>query len=170
MVEGLLALAKLSRDALQPEPVDLSALARELLAQLREDHPQRAVEVLVHDGLRARADPRLAGLLLQNLLENAWKFTAGVAAARIEVGGDHAPDGQPVYWVADNGVGFDMADAGRLFDPFQRLHADGTFPGHGIGLANVKRVVERHGGRVWADARPGGGAVFRFTLGVPAGA
>lgn len=170
MVEGLLALAKLSRDALQPEAVDLSALARELLAQLRERHPERAVEVLVHDGLRAQADPRLAGLLLQNLLENAWKFTAGVAAARIEVGGDHAPDGQPVYWVADNGVGFDMADAGRLFDPFQRLHADATFPGHGIGLANVKRVVERHGGRVWADARPGGGAVFRFTLGVPVGA
>ncbi len=165
MVEGLLALAKLSRDALQPAPVDLSALARELLQQLRERDPQRTVEAVVQDGLRAQADPRLAGLLLQNLLENAWKFTARVPAARIEVGGADGPGGEAVYWVADNGVGFDMADAGRLFDPFQRLHPQASFPGHGIGLANVKRVVERHGGRVWADAHPGGGAVFRFTLG-----
>lgn len=164
MVEGLLTLSSLSRAQLQPRQLDLSALAREQLAHLRERDPARVLEARVQDGLQVWADPRLVDVLLQNLLHNAWKFCAPRPRTCIAVGATTGPDGETVFHVQDNGVGFDMAQAGRLFGVFQRLHGLAEFEGHGIGLATVKQVVERHGGRIWAEGRLDAGASFHFTL------
>lgn len=164
MIEGLLHLSSLSRAQLQPRPLDLSAMAREHLAHLQEGAPGRTVQARVQDGLQAWADPRLVDVLLQNLLHNAWKFTTPQFLTRIDVGAQRDAQGQTVFHVRDNGVGFDMAQAERLFGVFQRLHGPTEFAGHGIGLATVKQVVERHGGRIWAESAPGAGACFFFTL------
>jgi signal transduction histidine kinase len=125
------------------------------------------VTVIIADGLIASADGRLIRAVLDNLLGNAWKFTARTADARIELVGD-VVDGESVFVVRDNGAGFDMAYAGKLFAPFQRLHADSDFAGTGIGLATVRRIVDRHGGRVWAEGEVGRGAAVCFTLPAPA--
>jgi light-regulated signal transduction histidine kinase (bacteriophytochrome) len=122
------------------------------------------VEARVAPGLAAAGDPRLLALVVQNLLENAWKFTRGRDPARVEFG-QEMHGGEAAYFVRDNGAGFDPAYAGQLFGSFQRLHHANEFEGHGIGLASVKRVVERHGGRVWAEGAEGRGATFYFTLG-----
>ena len=166
MIDALLNLAQLSRASLRWEAVDLSALAHGVLDDLREHDPQRAAQVSVQDGLLAHGDPRLLKLVLENLLGNAWKFTATRPCAQIFVGRADHPLGVPqAFCVRDNGVGFDMAYGHKLFGAFQRLHTAGEFPGTGLGLANVRRIVARHGGQAWAESAPGQGAVFWFTLG-----
>jgi light-regulated signal transduction histidine kinase (bacteriophytochrome) len=143
--------------------VDLSSLAKVVADELKHQNPERAVDVQIEHGLAAYADPGLLRVLLDNLLGNAWKFTARTADARIELS-TQTQDGDTVFFVKDNGAGFDMAHAGSLFQPFQRLHDAAEFPGTGIGLATVQRVVEHHGGRIWAEGRPGAGAAVFFTI------
>jgi two-component system, sensor histidine kinase and response regulator len=165
VIVDLLRLARLAGTPLQRADVDLSALARAVGAVLRETQPARTVEFIVHDGLRARCDSGLLRLVLENLLGNAWKFTAKKPGAQIEFGSRAAPDGSgPVFFVRDDGVGFDPAQQSRLFLPFQRLHGAGEFDGNGIGLTTVQRIIRRHGGRVWAEGQPGQGATFYFTV------
>jgi hypothetical protein len=163
LIEAILALAQVSRTELLHEEVDLSAVARETAAQLRLTNLERSVTFEVAGGLSAWGDPRLLRVLLENLLENAWKYTLKKEDARIEVG-VREEGGRRVYFVRDNGTGFDMDLAGRLFKPFQRLHQGGEYPGTGVGLATVQRIVQRHGGEVWAEGSPGRGATFYFTL------
>ncbi len=165
LIEGLLTLAHLSREQIKSEHVDLSAIARRIGQDCREREPQRQVQVQIQDGLSAQGDPRLLSAVLQNLLGNAWKFTARQPLARIDVGSELDADGATIFFVKDNGAGFDMAFAHKLFGTFERLHSPGDFPGTGIGLATVKRVIERHRGRVWAESRPNEGAAFYFTVG-----
>lgn len=164
LIEGLLVLDRVSRAALCSEPVDLSGLSRHLLEEYGGGDPRREVSVAVQDGLWVRADKRLTQVTMKQLLDNAWKFTTLRAQARIEVGMQEAEDGEPVFFVRDNGCGFDMAYADKLFRVFQRLHSFHEFPGTGVGLAIAHRAVGRHGGRIWADAKPSGGATFYFTL------
>jgi PAS domain S-box-containing protein len=163
LIDDLLKLSRLSRSEMHRVRVDLSELARSIARELRESEPEREVEVVVQDGLEATGDPELLRIALTNLIGNGWKFTRDAEHARVEVGGRWQGD-EHVFFVRDNGVGFDSAYVDRLFTPFQRLHSQHDFPGSGIGLATVSRVVRRHGGRVWADARPGQGAAFFFTL------
>jgi light-regulated signal transduction histidine kinase (bacteriophytochrome) len=164
LIDDLLNLARVTRREMRREHVDLSALARGIGAQLQRNAPDRPVAFTVQDGLAATGDPQLLRLVLENLLGNAWKFTGKRPDPRVEFGMEQR-DGVTVYSVRDNGVGFDMAYSEKLFGAFQRLHAVTEFPGTGIGLATVQRVVARHGGRVWADAAPDRGATFYFTLG-----
>jgi signal transduction histidine kinase len=163
LIDALLSLSRVTRTEPKPVRVDLTAMARATAGQIGAAHPERSVEVKVEEGLVAQADPQLVQVLLQNLLENAWKFTSKVDAARIEVA-SVAADGERAFFVRDNGAGFDMAFAERLFAPFQRLHTIAEYPGTGIGLATVQRIAHRHGGRAWAEARVGEGATFYFTL------
>lgn len=163
-VAALLSHARLSQVSLQPACVDLSATAEAILDDLRVRDPDRAVSVEVQPGLSAVADPTLVRMVLQNLLENAWKFTRDRSDAEILFSGEREADGSTTFRVADNGAGFDMEYADNLFGAFQRLHTQAEFPGTGIGLANVQRIVARHGGRVWATGQPGSGATFCFTL------
>jgi len=161
IIDALLGLARLTRTELRREPVDLGAVASAVVEQLRSSDPSREIELVVKATASARGDSRLLRTVLENLLGNAWKFTRGTTSARIEFGTvDGAP---PTYYVRDNGAGFDMAYADKLFTPFQRLHSD-DFEGSGIGLATVGRIIRRHGGRVWAEGTPGRGATFYFTL------
>lgn len=164
MVEGLLQLSQLGGTEPSREPVDLTALALDAVAELHKGEPERVVRVVVAEGLAASADPDMLRLVVRNLLGNAWKFTAGRADARIEVASSGREEQQPAFLVRDNGVGFDMAYADKLFGPFQRLHDANDYPGMGVGLAIVRRIVTRHGGRVWAHAEPGRGAVVTFTV------
>jgi len=163
LIDGLLSLARVARGELNPERVDLSAIAREAASRLRASEPARTVEIVVQDGLGADVDIRLARALLENLLGNAWKFTGQAPAARIELGAT-VRDGAPAFFVRDNGAGFDMAFAAKLFAPFQRLHSATEFPGTGIGLATAQRIVHRHGGRIWAEGVVDVGASFYFTF------
>lgn len=163
LIDALLSMSRLTRTELRRQPVDLSALVRATASALARAEPEREVEVVVASDLHAHADLTLAQALIENVIGNAWKFTSRTAAARIEVGSvEH--EGGPAFFVRDNGAGFDMAFAKKLFAPFQRLHAVTEFPGSGIGLANVQRIVHRHGGRVWAEGHVGAGATFFFTL------
>ena len=167
LIDALLALARLSRTSLRWGSVDLSALARTILDGCREREPDRQVAVDIEPGLLAQGDPQLLQQLLDNLLGNAWKFCGKQAQARISLRRESAANGETVYAVQDNGAGFDMAYADKLFGPFQRLHTSSEFAGTGIGLATVQRIVARHGGRVWAESAPERGATFYFTLGTP---
>jgi PAS domain S-box-containing protein len=164
MVDGLLVLAGLARSTPQPQALDLVPLVREALEALQALEPQRAVRLALPDHLPARGDERLLRVLLDNLLGNAWKFSAGRDEVVIEVGLEPQPDGGAAYFVRDHGAGFDAEAAQRLGSPFQRFHGQGEFPGHGIGLATVARIVALHGGRLWARSRPGEGATLLFTL------
>jgi light-regulated signal transduction histidine kinase (bacteriophytochrome) len=164
LIEGLLTLAHLSREQLKSENVDLSAVARQIEQDHRAREPQRQAQVNIQDGLSAHGDPRLLSAVFQNLLANAWKFSSKKPLARIDVGSELGADGDTIYFVKDNGAGFDMAFAHKLFGTFERLHSPGDFAGTGIGLATVKRVIERHGGRVWAESKINEGATFYFTL------
>jgi signal transduction histidine kinase len=166
LIDDVLHLSKVTRAELRQQEVDLSALASATLDRLRESEPERVVEVRVRPGVMVVGDGQLLRVALANLLENAWKFTAREPAARIEFGLT-AVLGEPTYFVRDNGAGFDMAYADRLFVPFQRLHLVSEFPGSGIGLATVQRIIHRLGGRVWAEGLLGQGATFYFTLGRP---
>ena len=163
LIDDLIELARISRLEMQRVDLDLTTLALEVAETLCEQAPQRQVSWDIAPGLRAHADLVLAKALIDNLLRNAWKFTAERTAARIEVG-CKAKDGETIFFVRDDGAGFDQTYADKLFKPFQRLHDAKRFPGTGIGLATVMRVVSRHGGRVWAEGAPDQGAAFYFTL------
>jgi PAS domain S-box-containing protein len=167
LIDGLLSLAHLTQSELNPAQVDLSEIVRDVAAHLAALEPQRAVQLVLEDHLYAQVDLRLARALVQNLLANAWKFTSNAAEARVEFGAT-AKDGDRAFFVRDNGAGFDMAYASKLFVPFQRLHTVDEFPGTGIGLATVQRIVRRHGGRVWAEGVVDAGATFYFTFSQPA--
>ena len=164
LIDALLQLSRVSCTELRMSAVDLSALARSVVGDLRERDPQRKVECAIAEGAKARGDPTLLRAVLENLLGNAWKFTAKREDARIEFGVETSA-GWPVYCVRDNGAGFDMKDASKLFGPFQRLHEANEFPGTGIGLATVQRIVRRHSGQVWAESAVGRGTAIHFTLG-----
>jgi signal transduction histidine kinase len=163
LIDDLLRLSRLSRAELAHEPVDLSGLAREVADVLKRGDAAREVTFDIAPGLTTRGDARLLRVVLENLLGNAWKFTSQRSEARIDFFAE-SRDGRTHYCVRDNGVGFDMAYAGKLFSPFQRLHRPTEFPGTGIGLATVQRIIHRHGGDISAEATPDGGATFRFTL------
>ena len=164
LIDDMLNLSRITRTPLSPQSVDLAGLVRGIVEDLRSAEPARAVEVVVHEPMRANADARLMRIALANLIGNAWKFTRRQDAPRIEVGSQQR-DVELVYFVRDNGVGFDPAYAEKLFFPFQRLHSTREFEGTGIGLATVQRIVRRHGGDVWVESAPGEGATFFFTLG-----
>jgi light-regulated signal transduction histidine kinase (bacteriophytochrome) len=162
MLEGLLTLARIHRAEFHPASVDLSKIACEVTERLRAADPSRAVDVAIAQGVAAEADPTLLATALEALLQNAWKFTRGREPARIELGVQ--PAVPPIYFVRDNGVGFDVRYAGKLFAPFQRLHSEKEFEGIGVGLVAACRIIRRHGGRIWADATRDRGATFYFTL------
>ena len=163
LIEDLLNLSRVSRMAVDRRACDVTDIARQVVADCAQRDPARNVDVSVREGMSADADPRLLRAALENLIGNAWKFTSTTPHARIEVGS--LRDGAHVtYFVRDNGAGFDMAYADKLFTAFQRLHGANEFAGTGIGLATVQRIVHRHGGRIWADAQVGKGAAFYFTL------
>lgn len=163
LIDALLGLSRVTRTEVRRERVDLSKLAISTIDSLRAAQPERNVEVVIGDGLVTAGDPQLLRAALENLIGNAWKFTSKREGARIEVGVTKK-DGERVYFVSDNGAGFDMSYAGKLFAPFQRLHSPTAFPGTGIGLATVQRIMHRHGGRIWAESEAGKGATFFFTL------
>lgn len=162
LIDDLLNLSRVTRAPISRETVDLSAIVRTIAEELRSISPRREVEVVVETGIEADADPQLLRIALENLVGNAWKFTSKRDHARIEFGCNR--DGITVYFVRDNGAGFDAAYSNRLFGAFQRLHRMEEFPGTGVGLASVKRIIRRHGGRVWAEATVNEGATFYFTL------
>jgi signal transduction histidine kinase len=162
LIDDMLKLSRVTRTEMQLQTVDLTALAQRLLEEWAMLEPNRKVELHIEPGLSARADPTLVDLLLQNLLGNAWKFTGKCEVTRISVG--RLGDLVPVFYVKDNGVGFDQKYTEKLFMAFQRLHPNTEFEGSGIGLATVQRIVHRHGGRIWANSEPNGGAIFYFTL------
>ncbi len=163
LIDALLSLSRVSRVELRPGKVNLADLVREATSRLEATEPGRHVDIVVPETLWADLDPQLARALVDNLLGNAWKFTGRAKTSRIEVGATVA-NGLRAYFVRDNGAGFDMAFADKLFKPFQRLHPVADFPGTGIGLATVQRVVRRHGGQIWAEGAVGAGATFYFTL------
>ncbi len=163
IIDDMLALSKISRQEMDLVELDLSEMARLSLNELTTANPGRQIEVKIQDGLKVRADARLLSVALSNLLGNAWKFTAGTGRPCIEFGSFNK-HGKRVYFIKDNGAGFDMSLAGRLFAPFQRLHSEKEFSGTGVGLAIVERAIRRHGGRIWAEGERGKGATFFFTL------
>ena len=168
LINDLLQLSKVSRGALRPQALELSGMARELLDELARGDPGRSPAIRIDPGLGAWGDPGLVRSVLANLLGNAWKYTAKAPEARIEVRAEAWADGQPGICVRDNGAGFDMAHAAKLFTPFQRLHSAAEFEGSGIGLTIVQRILHRHGGRIMASGAIGAGAAFCFTLPGPA--
>lgn len=164
LIDDLLSLSRVSRADLHRAPIDLAVIARTVFTNLQRDQPERTVEFVTPDAMAGRGDPRLIGIVLENLIGNAWKFTSKREHARIEFGGTREA-GVSIYFIRDNGAGFDMAYADKLFAVFQRLHLASEFEGTGIGLATVHRVIRRHGGRIWAEGEVGRGAAFYFTLG-----
>jgi light-regulated signal transduction histidine kinase (bacteriophytochrome) len=163
LIESMLQLSRLNRSELRRTTVNISALAQGVFADLQRQDPDRRVTAVVAPDLVAQADPALIHSVLENLLGNAWKFTSKTAEARIELGCSKQ-DSVPTFFVHDNGAGFNMAYRGKLFGVFQRLHRNDEFPGTGVGLASVQRIIHRHQGRVWAESEPGNGASFFFTL------
>jgi light-regulated signal transduction histidine kinase (bacteriophytochrome) len=163
LIDDLMNLSRIARMALVREPLDLSRMAAEVVAELQEGDPQRAVQVRITPGLTVEADRGLAQIVLANLLGNAWKFTARTPRPAITFGSGQR-DGASMFFVRDNGAGFDMQHATKLFAPFQRLHSEQEFAGSGIGLALVQRIVDRHGGRVAAESKEGEGTTIWFSL------
>jgi len=159
----MLALSRVTRSEMRCTPVDLSALAESILVEMQKTQPERSVEFFITPQLLVNADSNLLRIALENLLGNAWKFTSKRPQAQIGLGLT-SHDGKPAYFVRDNGAGFDMAYAGKLFGAFQRLHRVAEFEGTGIGLATVQRIIHRHGGMVWAEGEVEKGATFYFTL------
>ncbi|HBA89040.1 MAG TPA: hybrid sensor histidine kinase/response regulator [Geobacter sp.] len=163
LIDHLLELSRVMRVGISPEPVDVSTLAASILAMLQETEPARRVDVVMEEGITVSGDPYLLRQLLENLLGNAWKYTSRKEVARIEFGSMQVA-GEETIFVKDNGAGFDMAYQGGLFQVFQRLHGGEEFEGLGIGLATAHRIVQRHGGKIWAEAKVEEGATFYFTL------
>jgi len=163
LIDDLLKLSRITRSELRRDRVNLSAMARAIADELADSQPERNTEFIIEDGLHAHGDPSLIRLALENLFGNAWKFTGKRQQARIEFGA-RQKDGERIFFVQDNGAGFNMEYAGKLFVPFQRMHKDSEFPGTGIGLATVQRVISRHGGRIWAESEMDQGTIFYFTL------
>jgi two-component system sensor histidine kinase/response regulator len=161
--DGLQMLFRLTSGEIRRELIDVSALAGQIVAETRSSQPERKVDAEIAPGMTASGDQRLVRILLTNLINNSWKFTAATASPRIEIGSEIV-DGERRTYVKDNGVGFDMIDSHRLFGAFQRLHSQSDFPGAGIGLATARRIVNRHGGRIWAEGAVGEGATFYFVL------
>jgi light-regulated signal transduction histidine kinase (bacteriophytochrome) len=164
LIDDLQQLSRVQQAEMQLQPVDLAAEVARIGRDLQRDEPDRSVRFAVQGPVEVRADRVLIRTVLQNLMENAWKFTSRRDEALIEFGTRPTPDAGVCCYLRDNGVGFDPAYAGKLFQPFQRLHPAGEFPGTGIGLASVRQIVARHGGRVWAEGAVGEGATFYFTL------
>jgi light-regulated signal transduction histidine kinase (bacteriophytochrome) len=163
LIDDLLNLSRVTRTAVQPKFINLSKIAEEIVDSLRESQPERQVTVSITPDLMVEADPHLINIVLQNLLSNAWKFTAKQEQATIEFG--QLPRAKErTFYVRDNGVGFDMAYVDKLFGVFQRLHSITEFPGTGVGLATVQRIIRIHGGQIWAESAEGKGATFYFTL------
>jgi len=169
LIEALLKLASFSTGELRTNSTDLTAMAHRIAAELKESDPGRVVEFVVGEDITAAGDADLLCVVLQNLFANAWKFTSGRDAARVEFGVALQTDGRTAYFVRDNGAGFNMKYADRLFSAFQRLHSEREFPGTGIGLASVQRIIHRHGGRIWAESSVGQGSTFYFILGTSPG-
>jgi light-regulated signal transduction histidine kinase (bacteriophytochrome) len=165
LIDDMIGLSKLSRAEMKLERIDVTDLVEQIVAELRRHGPERTVDVLIRPGMTATGDPQLVRLAFQNLIENAWKFTSRRSRATIDIGQSRDEEGTPAFYVGDNGAGFDPAYADKLFGAFQRLHASVEFPGTGIGLATVQRIVHRHGGHVWAEGETNQGACFYFTLG-----
>jgi light-regulated signal transduction histidine kinase (bacteriophytochrome) len=163
LIDDMLQLARVTRAEMRREPVDLSGLARTIANELQRGAPARKAQFLITMGLVVEGDPSLLRVVLHNLLDNAWKYTAKHARAQIEFG-VRQRDGTTAFFVKDDGAGFDMAYAGKLFGAFQRLHAATEFDGTGIGLATVQRIIHRHGGRTWAEGVVEHGATFFFTV------
>ncbi len=163
LIEAMLVLAQVTKSELLHEEVDLSEIALEVAAELLESEPERRVEFVIAPDMVAQGDPQILPAALKNLVGNAWKYTSKASHPRIEVG-SLLREGEKVFFVRDNGAGFDMQDAMMIFKPFYRHHEAKEFPGLGIGLATVQRIIQRHGGRVWAEGKPGEGAAFYFTL------
>ena len=161
--DGLQMLFRLTSGEIRREDLDISAMAAQIAEELRVAHPDARTQVEIAPGIMASGDRRLVRILLANLLDNAWKFSGGEASPQISVGREIV-DGEARIFVRDNGVGFDMIDSHRLFGAFQRLHSQSEFPGAGIGLATARRILNRHGGRIWAEGKVGDGATFYFTL------
>jgi light-regulated signal transduction histidine kinase (bacteriophytochrome) len=161
--DGLQSLFRLTAGDIRREPVDVSAMAAEIVEELRVSNADRHVNVTIAPNLSVSGDVRLVRILLGNFMSNAWKFTGNKSEAAIEVGSEQA-DGEHRMFVRDNGVGFDMIHTHKLFGAFQRLHSQSEFPGMGIGLATARRIVNRHGGRCWAEGAVGEGATFFFVL------
>lgn len=166
VINSVLQLSRLSQASFVPQPLNLSAIVREIADSLTGENPQRQVELIIADNISASGDPALVHLCLENLLGNAFKYTARESLARIEFGRDAASG---AFFIRDNGTGFDMSHADNLFEPFIRLHREEEFNGSGIGLATVQRIIERHGGRIWAESAPGAGATFYFRLSTSSG-
>ena len=163
LINDLLNLSRAARAEITRKKVDVTAMARSIAAELRKVEPAREVDIVIEEGMAAEGDEALLRIAIENLFRNAWKFTSKRERARIEAG--WAPGDSPVYFVRDNGAGFDMADRERLFASFQRLHSESDFPGTGLGLTIVQRVIARHGGRIWAEGKVNEGATFYFTVG-----
>jgi light-regulated signal transduction histidine kinase (bacteriophytochrome) len=163
LIDDMLNLSKVTRSPIHREPLDLTAMARSIVEELRHDDPIRKVECEIEEGLAATGDSQLLRAALDNLIRKSWKYTSGHSAAKIEFGKIHQ-NGKSPFFVRDDGAGFDPRFAGRLFGAFQRLHTEAEFPGTGIGLATVQRIIHRHGGEIWAEGAVERGATFYFTL------
>ena len=164
LIDGLLQMTRLTRAEMQREEVDLSGMARSIASSLQRSNPDRDVDFAIYDGVVANGDERLLRAVLENLMTNAWKFTSKRPHARIEIGMRN-DNGASAYFVRDNGAGFDPAHAAKMFRPFQRLHSTREFEGTGIGLATVQKIIQKHGGRAWAEGEPDKGATIWFTTG-----
>jgi light-regulated signal transduction histidine kinase (bacteriophytochrome) len=163
LIDDMLNLARVTKTEMHRERVDLSGMVREIAGELRQREPQRAVDFSIADSIAVHGDAHLLRVAMDNLIGNAWKYSSHKSPSRIEFGSRESEEG-PVYFVRDNGAGFDPRSAQRLFQPFQRLHPISEFPGTGIGLATVQRVMQKHGGRIWAEGVVNEGATFSFTL------
>jgi light-regulated signal transduction histidine kinase (bacteriophytochrome) len=163
LIEALLNMARLTAGEVQENVVDMSALAQVIIHELRKQEPYRQADILIAEKMRVRGDATMLQVMLQNLLSNAWKFTSKREKTTIEFGVE-ARDLRNIYFIRDNGAGFDMQFAERIFMPFKRFHANSEFPGVGIGLATADRIIKRHNGRIWAESEPGKGTVFYFSL------
>jgi light-regulated signal transduction histidine kinase (bacteriophytochrome) len=164
IIDDLLNLSRITRTDLLMQPTDLTKIARESIAHLQQQNPERKVEVLIKEGALVHGDPGLLRLVMDNLLSNSWKFSSKTLSARIEFGFNRTSE-TVIYFVKDNGVGFDMAFSNKLFGAFQRLHSAEDYKGTGVGLATSKRIIDRHNGRIWAESEIGKGTIFYFELG-----
>ena len=164
LINDLLTLSRIARAEVRKETVDLTRMVKTIAAELRTVFSNRQIEVAIQGGVSAHGDSRLLRVVMENLLSNAWKYTSNKPQARIEFGCQRDTQSKRIYYVRDDGAGFDMAYAANLFGPFQRLHPESEFPGTGVGLATVQRIIHKHGGHIWAEAAVGEGATFFFTL------